>query len=241
MEFFTYGAAFLAGILTFLNPCVLPVLPIVFGSAANTHRWGPAALAAGLALSFTAVGLFVATVGFSLGIDAALFRTASAVMLIAFGLLLAIPQAQYRLQTAMGPISDWANRRASARGDTGGLSGQFGLGALLGAMWSPCVGPTLGAASLLASQGEQLAGVALAMLLFGLGAALPLLILGTVLRKRMHAFRTRLSDAGRRGRLILGGAMLATGVLVLSGLDKRLEILFLDHAPTWFTTLGTQI
>jgi cytochrome c biogenesis protein CcdA len=240
MDLLTLGAAFLAGILTFLNPCVLPVLPIVFGSAANEHRFGPAALAAGLAVSFTAVGLFIATVGISLGIDAGVFRMASAIMLILFGLLLAIPKAQYQLQTALGPISNWASSR-SQKHEGNGLTGQFGLGALLGAMWSPCVGPTLGAASLLAAQGQQLPLVALAMLLFGIGAAVPLLILGTVLRSRMHSLRGGLGAAGRHGRLLLGGAMLIAGLLVVSGLDKSLEILFLDHAPTWATTLGTRL
>ncbi len=240
MDLLTLGAAFLAGILTFLNPCVLPVLPIVFGSAANEHRYGPVALAAGLALSFTAVGLFIATVGLSLGIDASTFRTASAIMLILFGVLLAVPKAQYRLQTVLGPISNWASTR-SQQHEGSGLTGQFGLGALLGAMWSPCVGPTLGAASLLAAQGQQLPMVALAMLLFGIGAAIPLLILGTVLRSRMQAMRGRLGSAGRNGRLFLGGAMLIAGLLVLSGLDKRLEVLFLDFAPGWATTLGTRL
>ncbi len=240
MDLLSLAAAFLAGILTFLNPCVLPVLPIVFGSAANENRLGPIALAAGLALSFMAVGLFVATIGVSLGIDTAVFRTVSAAMLILVGLLLVVPQAQYRLQTAMGPISDWAANR-SQKHQGSGLAGQFGLGALLGAMWSPCVGPTLGAATLLAAQGQQLPLVALTMLLFGLGAAIPLLTLGTVLRKRMQAWRGRLASAGHGGRLFLGAAMLIAGLLVLTGFDKTLEILFLDLAPSWFTTLGTRI
>lgn len=240
MDLLTLGAAFLAGILTFLNPCVLPVLPIVFGSAANEHRLGPVALAVGLALSFTAVGLFIATVGVSLGIDGSVFRLISAIMLILFGLILVIPEAQYRLQTAMGPLSNWAaNRSQQHQGN--GLVGQFGLGALLGAMWSPCVGPTLGAATLLAAQGQQLPMVALAMLLFGIGAAIPLLVLGTVLRSRMQSLRGKLGTAGRGGRLFLGGAMLVAGLLVLTGLDKSLEILFLDNAPNWLTTLGTRL
>jgi cytochrome c-type biogenesis protein len=240
MDILTFGAALLAGILTFLNPCVLPVLPIVFGAAANEHRLGPAALAAGLALSFTSIGLFIATVGLSLGIDAALFRSASAAMLILFGLLLVVPRLQYSLQAALGPVSNWASRR-SAAGDRSGVGGQFGLGILLGAMWSPCVGPTLGAATLLAAQGENLASAAIAMLLFGIGAAIPLLLLGTLLRTRMAALRARLGSAGQTGRLLLGTAMLVTGALVLTGIDKRLEILFLDHAPAWMSSLGTWI
>jgi cytochrome c-type biogenesis protein len=240
MDLITFGAAFVAGILTFLNPCVLPVLPIVFGAATNSHRYGPLALAAGLALSFTAIGMFVATIGFSLGLDGAVFRAMSAILLVAFGLLLLIPQAQYRLQSALGPISNWASERSSAQ-DGGTPLGQFMIGILLGAMWSPCVGPTLGAASLLASQGEQLGSVALAMLLFGLGASQPLLLIGTVLRTRMAAWRGRLMSAGQRGRVALGAALLMAGMLVITGIDKQLEILFLDHAPEWMTQFGTML
>ena len=62
----TFGLAFLAGILSVLSPCALPLLPLVLGAAESEHRLGPAALAAGLALSFVAIGLFVATGGFAL-------------------------------------------------------------------------------------------------------------------------------------------------------------------------------
>ena len=79
----TLGLALLAGVLSVLSPCVLPLLPIVLGTAASQHRLGPAALAAGLALSFTAIGLFVATIGFAAGLDTGVFRTVSAVLLIA--------------------------------------------------------------------------------------------------------------------------------------------------------------
>ncbi|MCU0728911.1 MAG: cytochrome c biogenesis CcdA family protein [Sphingopyxis sp.] len=240
MDLFTFGAAFVAGILTFLNPCVLPVLPIVFGSATNQHRLGPLALSAGLALSFTLVGLFIATIGFSLGLDAGVFRTVSAVLLILFGAILLVPWAQYRLQAALGPISDWASRRSNAQSG-GTVAGQFMIGTLLGAMWSPCVGPTLGAASLLAAQGDALPSVALTMLLFGIGASIPLLLIGTVLRTRMATWRSGLLSAGHNGKRLLGGALMLAGVLVVSGLDKQAEIVFLDHAPVWLTSLGTML
>ncbi len=240
MDLLTFAAAFLAGTLTFLNPCVLPVLPIIFGAAANQNRFGPAALAAGLALSFTAVGLFVATISVSVGLDGGIFRSASAALLILFGGALALPTRLYRLQTVFSPISNWANRRADAQVGSG-LAAQFGLGALLGAMWSPCVGPTLGAATVLAAQGDQLGSVAFAMMLFGLGAALPLLMLGTLFRPRLASLKAGLARAGTGGRTLMGGAMIIAGALVLTGLDKQLEILFLDHAPLWFTTLGTQL
>lgn len=63
------GLGFLAGVLSTLSPCVLPLLPMVLGPASSAHRFGVPALAAGLVTSFVAVGLFVATIGFSIGPD----------------------------------------------------------------------------------------------------------------------------------------------------------------------------
>ena len=60
----SYGFGFLAGILSLLSPCVLPLVPIVVGTAVAAHPLGALALAAGLALSFTSVGLFAATIGY---------------------------------------------------------------------------------------------------------------------------------------------------------------------------------
>ncbi|MBV7255671.1 cytochrome c biogenesis protein CcdA [Pacificimonas sp. WHA3] len=242
MDILTLGAALLAGVLTFLNPCVLPVLPIVFGAASAEHRFGPLAIAAGLAISFTFVGLFIATVGFSLGLDASVFRTISGTLLIAFGAILAMPKAQAVFQTAMGPVAAWGNERSDRFGGKGrGLGGQFGVGALLGAVWSPCVGPTLGAATLLASQSEQLGSVALTMGIFGIGAAIPLLLIGTVGQKTMVRLRGRMAATGAKGRTFLGGAMIFAGALVVTGLDKRLEIAALKAMPTWLIQLTTSI
>ena len=55
--------SFVAGVLSILSPCVLPLLPIVLGAAASEQKWGPAALAAGLSISFVAIGLFVLVAG----------------------------------------------------------------------------------------------------------------------------------------------------------------------------------
>ena len=73
----SYGLSFVAGNLSTLSPCVLPLLPILLGTAVNTHRLGPFALAGGLALSFTTVGVIVATVGSALGLDQGTLRTSS--------------------------------------------------------------------------------------------------------------------------------------------------------------------
>lgn len=208
MDFGNAGLALLAGILSTLSPCVLPLLPIVLGAAVSEHRFGPGALAGGVAVSFVAIGLFVATLGFALGINPEGFRFVAAFLLLALGIVLMLPNLQARVALAAGPAGNWAEQRFGGF-STGGLGGQFALGLLLGAVWSPCVGPTLGAASLLAAQGEELGQVAVTMLAFGLGAALPLLVLGALSREALIRWRVRLllrrKGTEGRARRLSGG------------------------------------
>lgn len=239
MDFLTLGAAFLAGVLTILSPCILPILPIVLGSATSEHRFGPVALALGLASGFAALGLFIATIGFTLGFDPDLFRNISAGLLIAFGLILIVPAAQRAFSALLAPIGNWASARSSGKRGSGFL-GQYALGVLLGAVWSPCVGPTLGAATLLASQGQALGQAALVMLLFGIGIAIPLLLIGALGRQALLRVRGNLGKAANAGKILLGGGMVLAGLLVLTGWDKSIEIWFLQNGPAWATEWSTR-
>jgi cytochrome c-type biogenesis protein len=237
--FASIGFAFLAGIVSILSPCVLPILPIVLGGAASEHRRGPLVLAAGLALSFTVIGLFVATIGFSLGLDLGVFRMVAGFILLALGLAMLVPAAGARLATAAGPLSDWTQSRFGGF-DRGGLSGQFGVGLLLGAVWSPCVGPTLGAASLMAARGENLGQVGLTMLAFGIGAGLPLAALGALSREKLLGLRERMMAAGQGAKTALGLVVVAVAVLVLTGWDKAIEAALVEASPAWLTNLTTR-
>jgi cytochrome c biogenesis protein CcdA len=230
--------AFAAGLLSILSPCVLPLVPIVLGAAVVAHPLGAFALAAGLAVSFTALGLLLALVGFGLGIDPGLFRLAAAVIMIVLGAVLVVPSWQARLAAAGGPISGWADRRFGGFASSG-LAGQFAIGLLLGAVWSPCVGPTLGAASLLASQGHDLLRVTLTMAVFGVGAALPLILLGLLSRATLMRVRSSLMSAGKLGKGLLGAAFILIGVAIVSGADKKIEAALVDASPQWLTELTT--
>ena len=235
----TLGLAFLAGVLSILNPCTLPILPVVLGAAVSEHRRGPLFLAAGLTLSFTAIGLFVATVGFAIGLDADVFRFVAALLLVAVGAVLVLPVLQVRLAVAAGPAVNWAEQRFSGV-STSGPGGQFALGLILGAVWIPCVGPTLGAASILAASGTDLGMVFLTMLAFGLGAALPLALLGLASRELLLAWRARLMRAGKGLRAALGILLMVVGLAILSGLDKQIEAALVSAAPDWLVDLTTR-
>ena len=231
------GLALIAGVLSTLSPCVLPLLPIVVATAVGAHRLGPLALAGGLAASFTVIGLLVATVGFAAAIDHDVFRAAAAILLMLAGMVLLAPPLQARVAVAAGPIARWAQ---SVEPSGSGLAGQLGVGLLLGAVWSPCVGPTLGAASVLAARAEDLGQVALTMAAFGIGAALPLLLVGMMSREALARWRDRMLAAGRGGKALMGGLLIAVGALVLSGLDKRLEAILVALSPDWLTALTTR-
>lgn len=235
----TPGLAFLAGLLSVINPCVLPLTPIVLAGAAAEHRFGPLALAAGLALSFTAIGMFVAAVGFAAGIDGEFFRGIAAVLFVALGAVLLVPALSARLALAAGPVANRAEQAFAGYVPTG-LGGQFAVGALLGAVWVPCSGPTIAAASVLAAQGERLGEVAATMLVFGLGAALPLALLGFVSREAMLAWRARMMAAGKGLRTALGAILVVLGLAILTGLDRAAEIALLDIAPNWLIDLTTR-
>ncbi|MGH7042153.1 MAG: cytochrome c biogenesis CcdA family protein [Acetobacteraceae bacterium] len=230
---------FLAGVLSIFSPCVLPLLPMVLGPAASADRMGAPALAAGLVASFVAVGLFVATVGFSLGLDAGVFQDAAAVLLAVFGAVMLSETLQRRFAYATAGLSS-AGGKAMARFAPSGAGGQFVIGLLLGAVWSPCVGPTLGAAAVLAAQGRDLAGVAGVMAAFGLGTAVPLLALGLLSQRAFWTWRGRMMAAGRAGKVLLGTAALLVAVLILTGLEHRLEGALVATSPGWLTALTTR-
>ena len=214
-------------------------MPIVIGTALGEHRFGPVVLAAGLALAFVVIGLFVATVGFAAGLDHDVFRSIAAALLILVGGVLLVPRLQLQLAAAAGPIWNWAHAQAAGF-STRGLGGQFAVGLLLGAVWSPCVGPTLGAASILAARAENLTNVALTMLAFGIGAALPLLAIGMISREALARWRSRLLAAGSSGKALMGVVLVAVGVLILTGFDKHIETLLVEASPAWLTEFTTR-
>ena len=232
--------ALLAGILSILSPCVLPLVPVVLAGAVAEHRLAPLGLAAGVALSFTAIGLFVATVGFSIGFDMTVFRSAGAMLLIVVGVVLMVPRMQAQFATAAGPVSNWTQSRFGGF-STSGTSGQFGVGLLLGAVWTPCVGPTLGAASIVAARGENLGMVALTMLAFGIGTSLPLLALAMMSREALMRWRGRMLGAAGGLKMVLGILLIAAGAMTLSGFDRVVQTALEQALPNWLVAVTTRI
>lgn len=234
----SYGFGLLAGLLSTLSPCVLPILPILLGSATAAHPRAPLALAGGLALSYAVIGTLIAWAGSAIGIDASLFRNVGAVTLGLLGLVLMSTSLQQRFASATSGIGNAGDNFISQL-NLNGLRGQFVIGLALGVVWSPCVGPTLGVAVVLASQGSHLPQVALLMGIFGLGAAMPVVGLAYLSRAAMMKVRGKLMQAGKTGKIVLGAIMVGIAALILTGADKPLEAWLVEMSPAWLTALTT--
>jgi cytochrome c biogenesis protein CcdA len=228
---------FAAGALGTLSPCVLPLLPLVIAGAVARHRLGPLVLAAGLAGSATIVGFAVAMLGFALDRD--VVRLVAGALLVLVGAVLLLARLDSALLRATTPI---AARAASLleRWQPRALAGQLVVGALLGALWTPCGGPTLGGAIGLAAQRRSLGAAAAVMAAYSVGAVVPLLMLAYGSR-RLLARPERLARLTRIGKPAIGALLLLVGMLTLTGADAALETRVLDVMPTWLIDLTTRL
>lgn len=234
IEFASIPLAMVAGVLSILSPCVWPLVPVVMSSTAGSRRRDALFLALGLSTSFAVAGTLISFVLLNLGIDPVVFRYVAAVLLVLVGLTLVVK-----------PLGDWLAlhlSRLTSRVDTSGYkggsaAGQFGLGALLGLVWLPCVGPTLGAAIALASMGQDMVMALVVMFAFGIGTAAVLLLAALLSGRLLSRWRPDLMSHAARGKQLLGSLLLVLGGLVLTGVDKVLETFALGILPDWVLTL----
>jgi cytochrome c biogenesis protein CcdA len=230
--------SFAAGTLSVLSPCVLPVLPIIVASALQRHPHGPLALAAGLVVSSTAMGLGFAALGFTTAVDRDVTRATAGALMAVVGVTFLVPRFQDTFARVLAPVADGAGLltgRLPAR-----LLGQFILGILLGAIWTPCTGPTLAAAVTLAARSESVAGAGAVMLVFGVGAVVPVLIVAYGSRHTLAARSREFARIARVGKPVMGVALLVIGGLTVTGADKRVETWIVNRMPDWLLTLTTR-
>ncbi len=230
---------YLAGLLTLINPCVLPVLPIILATALQAGRAGPLVLAAGMSLSFVIVGMSVAVFGRALGIDDVMIARAGAFMMVLFGIVLLVPQLSSRFATATAGLSTRADAGIDGI-NRDGLGGQFLGGALLGAVWVPCVGPTLGGAIALASMGESLGWAAATMFSFALGISTIIVVLAYGAQNALRKRRDMLRNLSGNARGLMGLIFVAVGVALLFNLHIMAELWLLDHLPFWLQDLSVR-
>ena len=206
------GVAFVAGIVTAVSPCVLPVLPVVLAGGATGGPRRPFAIVAGLVVSFTVFSLTAAALLSALGLPDDFLRNLAIAVIVLVGLALVWP----RLGELLGrPFYVIARRRPSY------TSGGFVLGLSLGLLFTPCAGPVIAAVATVAATQSLSVEAFLITLAYGIGAGVVLLGVALAARRGMSLGPVRAhAPAIRRA---LGVAVLAVAVLMVYGVDKRLQ------------------
>ena len=206
------GIAFLAGVITAISPCVLPVLPLVIaGSATSQSRFRPVAIVAGIVVSFTVFTLAGAALLSALGLPQDLLRDLAIVAL----LVLAASLLSRRVAWLLERPFLFLTRRQVSRESNGVL-----LGISVGLVFVPCAGPVLAAVTALAASGEIGPRVVLVTGAYALGAALPMLAIaigGQRLTSGLRVMKTHAETTRRVGGVVLGAAALAIAL----GADQR--------------------
>ncbi|MCY7275731.1 MAG: cytochrome c biogenesis CcdA family protein [Phormidesmis sp. CAN_BIN44] len=216
--------AILAGILTVLSPCVLPILPVLVGRSLQSHRYGPVALVIGLVSGFAVAGSLLGISASWLTGFANLLRTGAIALLLILGLFALFPQWGYYLSSYL-PIQQWTKERPRI-----GLWGEFWLGTQLGLLWTPCAGPVLGGILVLAAVNHQVMGAFGLLLAYGLGAAFPLIAIayeGRKLSQRLLGLRrhsVRLQKIG-------GAIVIVTALFILLGWDMQIQLWLAPFFP----------
>ncbi len=229
---------YIAGLLTLINPCVLPVLPIILASAMQAGRHGPLAIAAGMCLSFVTLGMLIATFGHTIGLTEGLMSQIGAVMMMIFGTVLLVPKFDMAFATATASMSRSADESFSRMPITSTKT-HFVGGLLLGAIWSPCVGPTLGGAISLASQGENLGWAFLTMLSFGLGISTVIVALGYGTQEAIRSRQNSMRGLAHRAKPIMGIIFLLVGIMIFFKFHHVIESWLVSVLPDWFQDLST--
>ena len=222
--------AFAAGVLTVASPCVLPMLPILFGAsvADGGGRDRPLFIALGFTLSFAAVALGFGLFSNLLGLSPENLRSAAVALLLGFGALMLWPAPFEWASARLGSVINRAGRFGE-RGGAGRLGG-FLLGASLGVVWTPCAGPVLGSILTLVATSQHLRWAAALLVCYAAGASIPML--GVAYGGQVAARRVRriapYSGALQRG---FGAAVIATALAIHWQWDTSISLWLSSFYP----------
>lgn len=205
------GIAFVAGLVTAISPCVLPVLPIIFAGSATGSRSRPYAVIAGLIVSFTAFTLAATALLDALGLPNDLLRNIAIAVVLVMAVALVFPALSTYLER---PFKALGRRRPSTDG------GGFVLGLSLGLLFTPCAGPIIAAVSLVAATQQFSFEAVLVTLVYALGVAAVLLPVAIATQRGLSL--PRLRHRAPYIRQALGVLMIGAAVVLVLDLDTRL-------------------
>ncbi len=229
--------AFLAGLVTVVSPCVLPVLPFLLSTSVDGGRRRPLGIVLGLAITFAAVTLLVTAAASALAVPATWLRLASIVLLGLFGLSMLVSPLGRAFERLTAPLTRIG---AAGMGKGGTQRTGFGGGVLIGAglgfVWAPCVGPIMGSViGLTAAEGITSQAVAIT-LAYSLGGALPMLFIAYGARS-LAARAKKFAPRSAKIRVLFGALTVLAAAAILFGFDTKLQDMATRYIPGWSNTL----
>src|SRR3990167_10732741 len=227
--------AFLAGIITVLSPCILPILPIILTSSIggqNTGKSRPMGVVIGFILSFTFFTLFLSTIVRLSGISADTLRLVSVIVIALFGASLLIPQFQVLVERLFSKLAGFMPTSQNRTGFGGGLL----IGFSVGLLWTPCVGPILASVISLAITGTVTFDAFLITLAYSLGTAIPMFLIMLGGQNALRRVPWLLSNLGNIQKLF-GVLMILTAIGIFFNVDRRFQTYILETFPQYGTGL----
>ncbi len=234
------GFTYVAGVLTALSPCVLPLLPIVVGGAMQQHRAAPLLMGLGMTTAFATGGLLIGALGPVLGLDPVWMHQIAAWSLILFGLALLFEPLTRLISRLVQPLALTADLMAEEIGQKRSPLMAFLFGGLLGLAWSPCAGPMLVSSVALVASGQDALLGAFLLGLFGLGAATPMVMAAYASRAGFRRVRMWAMGNNRRLRIDFGILAILSGIILASGLDKMIATQVMAILPDGWLELITR-
>lgn len=227
--------AFLAGIITVLSPCILPILPIVLTSSiggVSTGKSRPAGVVIGFILSFTFFTLFLSTIVRLSGIPAETLRFVSVLVVAGFGISLLIPQFQVLVERLFSKLAGFMPSTQGRTGFGGGLL----IGFSVGLLWTPCVGPILASVISLAITGTVTFDAFLITLAYSLGTAIPMFLIILGGQSALRRVPWLLSNLGHIQK-VFGVLMILTAIGIFFNIDRKFQTFILQAFPQYGTGL----
>jgi cytochrome c biogenesis protein CcdA len=233
------GLALIAGFLSTLQPCVLPLIPIVLGGAIYRNRFAPIYIGLGMVIFYALLGAITGFIEPLFGFEPSEFKTVGAGMMVASGIILLAPHLFSNLNGVYSGALNRLNQKASSLSFDSPLSCLL-LGGILSLIWAPCAGPMLASALTLLTSGLMTDGSteiqsvlqgSILLGFYGLGAAAPLVVLAYITRAAFANWRTGLLKAQGLLTKLLGIFFLVFGLLILTGAMNKIEIYLLTILP----------
>jgi cytochrome c-type biogenesis protein len=222
----------LAGVLIVFSPCILPVLPLIIAASLQVHRLGPLLMTIGLIIGFVLAGTLFYILSHSFHLPNQIWRYIAAGLLIILGILMCShTQVQWLWSDTVNQANVLADQAQGL-----GLGGQVMIGMLLGVIWSPCIGPALGAVVLVMMQAQSTLTAGLGFMVFALGTAFPILCFSYGGRMWVRRFAPYLMHS----LPIMGYICIFIGVMILTSMDQWLQIKALSILPDRWLALVTR-